>query len=169
MNIPSKEIIDMNKSSQEIIDMNIPSKEIIDMNKSSQEIIDTDTYNPSQEIELYFKFHEMEVQSCNFNLNEELILFSKAKAFINRDDINLVGVYSIQKNKAICQKIYMIPKEAEVISVSKYDKIWLHFNNDIYEWNLLTGNTTILSKNIDEVIKYFLLYCILLNLLKFPN
>jgi len=91
----------------------------------------------------------MSVQSCNFNLKGDLILFCT-----NARDVNIVFVYSMQtETQAVkCQKIYMVPKEAELISISKYDRIWLRFNDYIYEWNLRDGNTTIVSNNISGVI-----------------
>jgi len=113
--------------------------------------------DPSQEITLYFKFDEMRIHCCNFNLKGQLILFCTVQTSIRYDRINIVCVYSIQSQKfqTKCQKIYKIPKEAEVICISKYDKIWLRLNNKIYEWNLLTGHTTIISKDIYKVIKSF--------------
>ncbi len=121
------------------------------------EIIDMNT---SQEIELYFEFtlyfeiDWMDVKLCNFNKDGELILFCEVEASVGNMNLVCVYSYSIQTKpiKTKRQKIYMIPKEAEVINISKDDKFWLYFNNDIYEWNLPTGYTTILSKNIYEVI-----------------
>ena len=118
--------------------MNMPSKKIIDFDKPKK----------------------MKVQSCNFNLKEELIMYCirtiiKDKGDDNETDkANIVYVYSIQ-TKVKCQKIYMISKEAEVISISKHNKIWLNFNDYIHEWNLHTGDTTIISINIGKVIINF--------------
>ncbi|PKY51140.1 hypothetical protein RhiirA4_496375 [Rhizophagus irregularis] len=50
----------------------------------------------------------------------------------------------------MCQKIYRIPNEADVISISKDNKIWLRFNDNIYVWEMFTGHTTIVLKNINE-------------------
>jgi len=105
----------------------------------------------SQEIKLYFEFDEMKVQSCNFNLRGELILFCTIKNF-RREEINIVCAYSIQAKKTNCQKIYKIPIKADVISISKYDRIWLRLNDNIYEWDLLTGHTTSVLKNKFVVI-----------------
>ena len=66
---------------------------------------------------------------------------------------NIVCVYSIQDGKSKCQNIYKIPIEAEVISISKDDKIWLRLNNDIYEWNIYKAYTTII---LHEVINKFI-------------
>src|SRR6266498_4792164 len=113
--------------------------------------------NPAQEkeINLYFEFKKMEVQSCNFNLSGKLILFCTI------DNLrNLVCVYSRQttqnkNNKWMRQNIYKVPKRAELISISKYDKILLRLNHQIYEWNLLTGYTMMVLKGIYEVIIHF--------------
>ncbi len=125
--------------------------------------------NPSKEIKLDLEFDEVKVQSCNFNLRGELILFGTVKVKIKREyeKINIVCVYSIQHTKTKCQKIYEMPKEAEVISISEYDKIWFHFNNEIYEWNLSTGHSTILFKNVYEVIN--IIKIIIVNLLELQN
>ncbi|SRR6266498_1123357 len=123
------------------------------------EIIDMKS-EPSKKIDLNFEFNNMKVQSCNFNLKEELIVYCirtiiKDKGDDNETDkANIVCVYSIQ-TKVKCQRIYMISKKAEVISISKHNKIWLNFNDYIHEWNLHTGDTTIISINIGKVIINF--------------
>ncbi len=90
--------------------------------------------NQSQEIKLYFEFDLMDVKLCNFNKNGEFVLFCMSETS-RGEKINIVYVYSVQTEptKTKYQKIYKIPKEAEVINISKDDEIWLHFNNDIYE------------------------------------
>src|SRR5436190_768694 len=125
------------------------------------EIIDMDTDHTDHKIELYFKFDKMDVQFCNFNSKGELILWCTGETNIKHNDkykmLNIVCVYSIQSRKTKCQKIYTIPIEAEVISISKDDKIWLRFNNNIYEWDIHAAYITIILKNIYEVkdIKIF--------------
>ncbi len=119
--------------------------EIIDMNE------------PSREIKLCFEFDAMEVQFSNFNRKGELILFCSVRTNIRYDYINIVCVYSIQ-TETKCQKIYKVPKEAEIISISKHDKndkIWFRLNHNIYEWNLFTGHTTMILNDIYEVIINF--------------
>ncbi|CAG8438891.1 8345_t:CDS:10 [Funneliformis caledonium] len=53
---------------------------------------------------------------------------------------NIIWIYSTQtkSNKWICQNVYEVPKEAELVSISKYDKIWLRINSRIYEWDIVT-------------------------------
>src|SRR5215213_5529872 len=116
-----------------------------------------------KEIKLYFEFDDMSVQSCNFNLEGDLILFCKVRN-IRNDDMKLVCVYSIQAETKTtkCQNIYMVPKEVEVISITNFDRIWLRLKNRIYEWNRLDGRI-IVSDNIPGVIIKFIM---LLNLLK---
>jgi len=46
----------------------------------------------------------------------------------------------------------MIPEEAELINVTKYNKIWLRLNNNLYEYDLLTARTAMALTNIYEVI-----------------
>ena len=116
--------------------------------------------NTSREIKLYFEFDWMDVQLCNFNMNGELILFCEIVSHARENDINLVCVYSIettynnlkQTKTTKCQKIYMIPKEAKLISITKYNKIWLFLNNILYEWDLLTAYTTMSFNSVYEVI-----------------
>src|SRR5688572_25353104 len=107
----------------------------------------------SQEIKLYFEFDRMDVQSCNFNTDGKLILFCKVKSNVKWNDTNLVCIYSIEaeRRRTKCQKIYMIPKEAKLIRITKHNKIWLRLNDNLYEWDLLDGHTTMVLKNIHEV------------------
>ena len=89
------------------------------------------------------------IQACNFNSSGNLTLCYKTKS-----SKNIVRIYSIQKDIkcAICQKAYLLPKEAEVIKISSDDNIWLRYNDHIYEWNLKTGETMVITKIIKKVI-----------------
>src|SRR6266540_1366576 len=124
-----------------------------------------------QSIELNCEFDEMKAKHCNFNTKGEFILFCTIKNIKKDDnktnktddnktgktkkqDLNIVCIYSIQ-TEVKCQKVYMIPKEAEVISISKHDKIWLRFNDYIHEWNFHTGDITIISANAEKIIINF--------------
>ncbi|CAG8623307.1 13290_t:CDS:2, partial [Funneliformis mosseae] len=53
---------------------------------------------------------------------------------------NIIWIYSTQtkSNKWMCQNVYEVPKEAELVSISKYDKIWLRINSRICEWDIVT-------------------------------
>ncbi|EXX64204.1 hypothetical protein RirG_145060 [Rhizophagus irregularis DAOM 197198w] len=87
---------------------------------------------------------------CTFNLKSELILYS------GNDDYNLVLVYSTQtkNNEWKCQRIHKMPKDFDLISISKYDKIYLFSNNSIFEWNLI-NEKGIKIFGTDEEMKYY--------------
>ncbi|PKC55015.1 hypothetical protein RhiirA1_476313, partial [Rhizophagus irregularis] len=78
---------------------------------------------------------------CTFNLKGEFILYSVVKTscgdFGNR---KILWIYSTQtkNNKWECKRFYKIPKYYGMISISKYDKIYLFSNDCIYEWNINT-------------------------------
>src|SRR5687767_14961348 len=95
--------------------------------------------NTSKEIRLYFEFDWMDVKACNFNTKVELILFCIVQSNFRWNYVNLICVYSIEtknKLKTKCQKVYRIPEEAELISITRHDKIWLRQKNNLYEWDL---------------------------------
>jgi hypothetical protein len=57
----------------------------------------------------------------------------------------MIWIYSTQtkNNKWTCKRMYEIPKDFKLISVSKYNKLYLLSSiNRIYEWNLLTEKST---------------------------
>jgi hypothetical protein len=87
---------------------------------------------------------------CTFNLKGEFILYS-------RNDDNLIFVYSTQtiNNKWKCKRIYKIPKDFDLISISKYDKIYLFSNNSIFEWNLITEKSIKIFDNEEEMKYYY--------------
>src|SRR5687767_8850848 len=71
---------------------------------------------------------------CAFNINGELILYGKD---------HTVFIYSTQteNNKWNCKGVYKLFKDSEdfiIVSISKYNKLYLFSNNSIYEWNLDT-------------------------------
>ena len=115
----------------------------------------------SEEINLNFGFDKEEVQICNFNSEGELILWCTCRSDIiyqgyrRYQIINIVCVYSIRDGKSKCRKIYKIPTEAEIISITNDNKIWLRLNNDIYEWDIYNAYTTII---LHEVINKFIFY-----------
>ncbi|PKK61445.1 hypothetical protein RhiirC2_760701, partial [Rhizophagus irregularis] len=63
---------------------------------------------------------------CTFNLEGEFI--------------KIICIYSTQtkNNKWECMRFYEIPEDYELISISKYDKVYLFSNDHIYEWNINT-------------------------------
>jgi hypothetical protein len=74
---------------------------------------------------------------CTFNLKGEFILYNEVNNF---EYHNIIGIYSTQtkNNKWECKRFYRIPEDYELISISKYDKVYLILNDYIYEWNLNT-------------------------------
>src|SRR5687767_3145891 len=109
--------------------------------------------NTLKEVRLCFEFDRMDVRSCNFNVKGELILFCKVKSNFRWNDVNLVCVYSIESVTVTrCQKIHMTPENAKLISITNHNKIWLRQGSNLYEWDLLTAHTTMILKNIYEVI-----------------
>ncbi|PKY47712.1 hypothetical protein RhiirA4_544150, partial [Rhizophagus irregularis] len=73
---------------------------------------------------------------CTFNLKGEFILFSG----VYTDEHQIIWIYSTQtkNNKWKCKRIYRIPKDYELISISKYDNVYLVSSDYIYEWNINT-------------------------------
>src|SRR5688572_19787600 len=112
-----------------------------------------DIRRPSQEIKLHLEFEAEEIQHCSFNLKGDLIFSCETSDFFS-NFIDIVCVYSIQTktNETKCQKMFKIPEGVKVINISKYNKILLRSNDNIYEWDVCTGHTTMITKNIYEVI-----------------
>ncbi|PKY61596.1 hypothetical protein RhiirA4_412955, partial [Rhizophagus irregularis] len=76
---------------------------------------------------------------CTFNLKGEFILYSVIKKY-SSGGCKIIWNYSTQtkNNKWECKRFYRIPEGYELISISKYDKVYLVSNNSIYEWNIIT-------------------------------
>jgi hypothetical protein len=91
--------------------------------------------NKNQKIELYFKF----VLSlyCTFNLEGEFILYGPND---RGDENKIIWIYSTQtkSNKWNCKRFYEIPYGIELISITKYNKVYLSLIDNIYEWDILT-------------------------------
>ncbi|PKK55752.1 hypothetical protein RhiirC2_801597, partial [Rhizophagus irregularis] len=95
--------------------------------------------------------------TCTFNLKGEFILYGRVSFVSER---KMIWIYSTQtkNDKWECKRFYEIPKDYEIISISKYDKVYLFSNvsNDyICEWNINTeksvkifDNNTIITRNI---------------------
>ncbi|CAI2190288.1 18119_t:CDS:2, partial [Funneliformis geosporum] len=131
-NVEDKNIIDGEHIEvNHVFHMCVSDERILAYINNKYEIIIFDMNNKQpQEVKLYFEFDAMEVRFCEFN---------EAK---NK---------STRPKKSECQTIYKIPKEAEIVSISKHNKIWLRLDHNLYEWNLRTGHTTIILKNIYEI------------------
>ena len=109
------------------------------------------TNTPFKKIE--FDDKNTRIQTCNFNLSGKLILYCENQNNKEQES-DIVRVYSIQITVK-CQKVYMMPKEAGVISISKHDKIRFNFNEHVYEWNKSTGTTKVISTNRDKVFRFY--------------
>ncbi|RIA90480.1 hypothetical protein C1645_737829 [Glomus cerebriforme] len=81
-------------------------------------------------------------------LKNEFILYNR----VDRDKNN-IWIYSTQtNNKWMCKRIYEIPKDYDVISISKYDKLYLLFSNIyIHEWDLLTEKSIRMFVNEEKI------------------
>ncbi|CAI2165719.1 10972_t:CDS:2 [Funneliformis geosporum] len=91
--------------------------------------------------ELVYSNVEYEIIDMN-NPVQEIEFFKK----------KILWIYSTQtkSNKWICQRIYEIPYEVNLVSISKNDKIWLRINSRIHEWDIVTGQFTIITTNLYE-------------------
>ncbi|UZO01442.1 uncharacterized protein OCT59_012541 [Rhizophagus irregularis] len=117
---------------------------LIDMNNKDKKI----TLNLDTEDAYY----------CAFNLKSEFILYS-VKDDISEDDHKIIWIYSTQtkNNKWECKRFYMIPEDYELISISKYDKVYLYSdeNDYIYEWNINTEKSVkIFVNNKNRTYKF---------------
>ncbi|CAG8566027.1 13981_t:CDS:2 [Funneliformis caledonium] len=115
-----------------------------------------DMKNQNQ-MELYFKFG-IDQFYCNFNSKEEFILYSihentlddpffdKSVSLLSNQkySTSIIWIYSTQTAKWKCKKIYEVPQGAEMIGISKHDRIQFRLNNNIYKWSII--NDKILSK-----------------------
>ncbi|PKY50524.1 hypothetical protein RhiirA4_406594 [Rhizophagus irregularis] len=89
---------------------------------------------------------------CTFNLKGEFISYSDvSKASDDRifEEHKIIWIYSTQtkNNKWECKRFYRIPEDYELISISKYDKVYLYSNDYIYEWNI-NAEKSFETKNI---------------------
>jgi len=106
----------------------------------------------NQKIELYFGMW-IDSDYCTFNLKDEFILYDKSQ--------DVIWIYSTQtkNNKWTCKKIYEIPEGIELISISKYDKLYLSSNDYIYEWDILTEKSIRIFENnenkVINIVYYF--------------
>lgn len=116
------------------------------------EIIDL---NNDQKIELYFCKH-LTSYYCVFNLKDEFILYSDINHSAGDNKIIWICSTQTKNNKWTCKKIYMISDDVELLSISKYDKLYLISNDCIYELNILTGKSMKIFVNKNEVIKIIL-------------
>jgi hypothetical protein len=104
--------------------------------------------NKDIRIALYFN-SMVNSKYCTFNLKNEFILYSDIYIHRASGVHNIIWIYSTQTkdNKWICKRFYKIPKEFKVISISKYDKVYLSSNDYIYEWDINTEKSVKIFDN----------------------
>jgi hypothetical protein len=116
--------------------------------------------NKDKKIALSFEKHTY-AEYCTFNLKGEFILYGTIE--IHSKIHKTIWIYSTQtkNNKWECKRFYKIPENYELISISKYDKVYLSSNDYIYEWNINTERSVIIFDNnkdknkVINIINYF--------------
>ena len=117
--------------------------------------------NVKTELDLLYPNH-CHPYYCTFNLKGEFILYSKIRVLYDQYH-EIIWIYSTQtkNNKWECKRFYRIPEDYELISISKYDNVYLVSNDYIYEWNINTEKSVkIFDNNKDKnkvinIIKLF--------------
>src|SRR4051794_28785008 len=116
----------------------------------------------NQEIELVFS-EGLYPYCCGFGYNDELILYGNI--YRSQEVDNYTDCYiwicsakssaeftRAKKVKLNYQRIYNIPRELKMISISQEDnKIYLLSNNSIYQWNINNDDVK-RSISVNEVI-----------------
>ena len=100
---------------------------------------------------------------CTFNLKGEFILYSEAYVHSAFGYHKIIWIYSTQtkNNKWECKRFYEIPEDYELISISKYDKVYLFSNDYICEWNINTEKRIkifVINKDKNKVINIIKLF-----------
>ncbi|PKC57212.1 hypothetical protein RhiirA1_446273 [Rhizophagus irregularis] len=93
-----------------------------------------DMNNEDKKIALSFDKYVSPYYYYAFNLKGEFILYNLVAGY------KIIWIYSTQtkNDKWECKRFYRIPEDYELISISKYDKVYLFSNDYIYEWNINT-------------------------------
>ncbi|GBC29532.2 hypothetical protein GLOIN_2v1874127 [Rhizophagus irregularis DAOM 181602=DAOM 197198] len=98
--------------------------------------------NNNQKIKLKFTRLCKNYHYCTFNLKDEFIFCSDVIIAADGDFLRqkIIWIYSTQtkNNKWECKKIYKLPRNFELISISKYDQVYLFSKSYIYLWNIST-------------------------------
>ncbi|RGB28680.1 hypothetical protein C1646_767540, partial [Rhizophagus diaphanus] len=97
-----------------------------------------DMNNKDKKITLNLNVHDY--YYCTFNLNGELILYNIFHYYRSIGYQKIIWIYSTQtkNNTWECKRFYRIPEVYDLISISKYDNVYLVLNDYIYEWNINT-------------------------------
>lgn len=100
-----------------------------------------------QNIRLDVSLHNFD-NHFNFNLKNEFVTLFRVEGY------HIIQIYSTQtkNNEWKCKRMYKMPDTYKCIGILKYDKIYFHSNNSIYELNILTKKNIKIFDN--EKIKY---------------
>ncbi|RGB28675.1 hypothetical protein C1646_673049 [Rhizophagus diaphanus] len=92
------------------------------------------------------------VNYCTFNLKGEFILLGHIFFHSVLGGHNIIWIYSTQtkNNKWESKRFYRIPEDYGLISISKYDNVYLVLNDYIYEWNINTEKGVKIFGNIKD-------------------
>ncbi|PKY62550.1 hypothetical protein RhiirA4_551248, partial [Rhizophagus irregularis] len=115
-------------------------KKLFNTDGKINDIIDMN--NKDKKIALSFDKNVYQVY-CTFNLKGEFILYCRG----------IIWIYSTQtkNNKWECKRFYRIPGDYELISLSKYDKVYLYSDDyHIYEWNINTEKSVKIFDNSND-------------------
>ncbi|PKC61961.1 hypothetical protein RhiirA1_424327, partial [Rhizophagus irregularis] len=96
--------------------------------------------NNKDKKKIALNFDTRGIYYCTFNLKGEFILCNVDFVNIIFGSYEIIWIYSTQtkNNKWECKRFYRIPEDYELISISKYDNVYLVSNKCIYEWNINT-------------------------------
>ncbi|CAB4431368.1 unnamed protein product [Rhizophagus irregularis] len=107
----------------------------------------------NKDIKITLSFDEKVYQLyCTFNLRGEFILYSVASNSIINEKYKIIWIYSThtKNNKWECKRFYEILKDYELISISKYDKVYLFSNDCICEWDINTEKSVKIFVNNED-------------------
>ena len=94
---------------------------------------------------------------CTFNLKGKFILYGKVtnttELHFDSSDKKIIWVYSTKTkiSKWTCEKIYKVPEEFELISISKHDQLYLFSNGNFYMWDMGTEKSARIFINKNEM------------------
>ena len=114
--------------------------------------------NNNQKIELKYEIC-YDLFYCSFNLKGEFILCGNVRIHGTFGDHTIIWIYSTQtrNNEWTLKRFYEVPWDDELISISKYDKVYLSSNYYIYEWDILTEKSVKIFDNneVINIVNYF--------------
>ncbi|RGB39037.1 hypothetical protein C1646_690994, partial [Rhizophagus diaphanus] len=126
-------------------------KKLVYIYNNKPRIIDMNN-NTIKEIKLYDDESIYE-NHCTFNVKGEFIMCNMFNEMPNQ---KILRIYSTQakNNEWECKQIFKIPQDYELITISKYNKLYLLLRNCIYEWDIVTKkNIRIFADEDNEEIE----------------